>query len=152
MAYKDQSVYEYTIKDYAFTAIAANGARFPFSDRVSEGAPDPGESSAVGQGSAPNPTHHTSITREPKLSITAPVDEAEKFFAWFAQNCASEKVCNVELRRKKPKRAAVVDICEDWLPLRGAQTLGTDGNMVPISGNCLKIRYNTTNSIPAVRS
>lgn len=144
MASKDLSVYEYTLKNYAFTALGPNAARFVFSNRVSEAAPDPGESSTVGQGSGPNPVYHTETVREPKFSLTVPVDEATRFFKWLKKNCIGE-VCDLESRRGKPGVAPVSDLKKNWKPLKGAQTIGTDANMVPISGNVLGEQDDITN-------
>jgi hypothetical protein len=143
---KDLSTHEYTIKNHAFTAISVtNGARFAFSNRVSEAAPDPGESAAVGQGSGPDPVYHLETVKEPKCSLTIPVDEAQRFKKWFRVNCAATKTCNLEIRRSKPGVAPVVDLMGDWKPVWGAQTIGTDANMVPVSGNALSSREDITN-------
>jgi hypothetical protein len=147
---QDPSKYEYTLKDYEFTAISKTGARFPFSDRVSEANKNPNESSSVGQGSGPNPVYHTRKVREPTVSITIPVDESTKFEKWFLANCADDEVCNMEFKRKKPRVTSVLDLVEDWLPRFGEEAIAPDaGTMVTIEGNALAIRKDVTNALQA---
>lgn len=142
----DSSKFEYGVKDTSTTAVSKGGSRFSFSDRISEISLNPNESSSVGQGSGPNPTHHTRIVKEPTLSITMPVDESVKFKKWFVTNCAADGVCNVELSRKKPRVASVVDLVEDWLPRFGERSFTSgEATMVPIEGNALALREDVTN-------
>ena len=146
---KDPSTHEYNVKNHKITAISPGGARFAFSYRLSEAAPDPGETSSVGQGSGPDPVYHLETVREPKCSITVPVDEAQKFKKWFAVNCTSTKTCSLEILRSKPRVSPVVDLFGDWKPTWGPQVIGTDANMVQISGNALSLRQDITNVLPA---
>lgn len=148
-ARKDPSRFEYTLKDSAYAAIVpTSGARYEFSERVSESSNNPNESSSVGQGSGPNPTHHTKKTREPSFSITMPIDEREAFEKWFNTQCAADGVCTLERRRKKTKIAPVVDHFVSWLPRFGEESF-TDGEgvMVPVEGNYLEAKRDITNAI-----
>lgn len=148
MTTKDKSKFEYTLKDMGVTAVSKAGARFEFSDRVGGSTYSPNGSSSVGKGSAKFPRYHTGTVYEPSFSLTIPIDEQERFFKWFAANCAADGVCDIERRRKKLSTAAVTDKLEDWLPIEGDEEFAEgDATMVEVTGNLLTPRKDITNAL-----
>lgn len=148
MPAQDPSKYEYTLKDSAVSAVSKAGARFDFSDRVGGSTYSPNGTSTVVKGSGGYPVAHTGTTFEPSFSLTIPIDESEKFFKWYAANCAADGVCDIERRRKKPRVAAVVDKLEDWLPIPGDEEFAEGGEtMVEVTGNLLRPKKDVTNAL-----
>lgn len=145
MATQDPSKYEYTLKDSAVSAVSKAGARFDFSDRVGGSTYSPNGTSAVVKGSATYPVAHVGTTYEPSFSVSVPIDEQERFFKWYAANCAADGVCDIERRRKKPRVQAVTDKLEDWNPVPGDEEFAEGSEvMVEITGNLLRPKKDVT--------
>lgn len=149
MAKQDPSVFEYSLADYAFVAIASGGQRFDFSNRVSSPSDNPNASSSVGKGSSQNPVYHTTPVFEPTFALSLPADERTRFRKWVRQYCAADKgVCNVEKRRAKPRVKPVIDLIIGWLPLDGEEAPAEgEGVMVEVSGNYLEKKEDTTKAL-----